>query len=268
MSPRASMRISKGLSRSSARRSCAACAACIVLSVLGAGSACAQEAREEQALILLPEARLEGSLSVEEALAERRSIRSYRPGTLSLPELSQVLWSAQGVTYPIEQAPEGFQWEWRGGLRTAPSAGALYPLELYVVVGHIDGLKPALYRYVPVEHALALATPGDLRASLSQAAHGQSVISTPPAVLVIAGVVARTAAKYGERAEQFVLLEAGAAAENVFLQCESLGLATVLVGAFVDEEVQEVLQLPDGEEAYVLMPIGRRRSTAGQGGPD
>jgi len=215
----------------------------------------------EPDLIQLPAVRLDGTVSVEEALSERRSIRRYYPGTLTLDELGQVLWSAQGVTYPIEQTPEGFQREWRGGFRTTPSAGALYPLELYAVVGHVDGLKPAVYRYVPVEHALELAAPGDHRAPLSQAAHGQTVIGTPPAVLVIAGVVARTAAKYGERAEQYVLLEAGAAAENVFLQCESLGLATVIVGAFVDEEVKEVLQLPEEEEAYVLMPIGHRHPT-------
>ena len=219
----------------------------------------AQPTQQEPVLIRLPEARLEGSVSVEEALAGRRSIRSYGPEALSLAELSQVLWSAQGVTYPIEQTPDGFQWEWSGGFRTAPSAGALYPLELYIVAGHVDGLEPAVYHYKPVEHGLALTVSGDLRASLSQAAHSQSVIRTPPAVLVIAGVVARTAAKYGERAEQYVLIEAGAAAQNVFLQCESLGLATVLVGAFVDDEVNEVLQLPGEQEAYVLMPIGRRR---------
>lgn len=221
----------------------------------------AQYDSDEPNLIQLPAVRLDGPVSVEEALAERRSIRNYGAETLTLDELGQVLWSAQGVTHPIEQAAEGFQWEWRGGFRTAPSAGALYPLEIYVVVGHVYGLKPAVYRYVPVEHALELAAPGDLRAPLSQAAHGQRVISTPPAVLVIAGVVARTAAKYGERAEQYVLLEAGAAAENVFLQCESLDLATVIVGAFVDEEVKEVLHLTEEEEAYVLMPIGRRHPT-------
>jgi SagB-type dehydrogenase family enzyme len=215
----------------------------------------------EPDLIQLPAVRLDGPVSVEEALSERRSIRNYGAGRLTLDELGQVLWSAQGITYPIEQTPEGFQREWRGGFRTAPSAGALYPLELYVVVGGVDGLEPGFYRYVPVEHALEPAAPGDLRAPLSQAAHGQTVISTPPAVLVIAGVVARTAAKYGERAEQYVLLEAGAAAENVFLQCESLGLATVIVGAFVDEQVKEVLQLPEEEETYVLMPIGRLRPT-------
>ena len=221
----------------------------------------AQYGAGETDLIRLPAVRLDGPVSVEEALSERRSIRNYGAGTLTLDELGQVLWSAQGVTYPIEQTPESFQREWRGGFRTAPSAGALYPLELYVVVGGVDGLEPGFYRYVPVEHALEPAAPGDLRAPLSQAAHGQTVISTPPAVLVIAGVVARTAAKYGERAEQYVLLEAGAAAENVFLQCESLGLATVIVGAFVDKQVKELLQLPEEEETYVLMPIGRRHRT-------
>ncbi len=208
-------------------------------------------------VIPLPEVRVEGSASVEEALAGRRSIRSYGPEALTMAEVSQVLWAAQGVTERIEGTPDGFSWEWQGGLRTAPSAGALYPLELYVVVGHSQGLAPALYRYRPVDHALELAVPGDLRAPLSLAAHGQAVIAEAPVVLVIGGVVARTAAKYGERAEQYVLIEVGAAAENAFLQCESLGLATVLVGGFMDQEVREVLQLPDGEAAFLLMPIGR-----------
>lgn len=222
------------------------------------GSALAQDLGEEPALIHLPQPNLKSSVSVEEALAGRRSIRSYGAEALSLAELSQVLWAAQGMTEPIEGTPDGFSWEWRGGFRTAPSAGALYPLEVYVVVGDVDGLEAAAYRYLPVENALEFAIPGDLRASLSQAAHRQGVISAAPAVLVISGVVERTAAKYGERAEQYVLIEVGAAAENAFLQCESLGLATVTVGAFVDQEVKEVLRLPDGEEAYVLMPIGRR----------
>jgi SagB-type dehydrogenase family enzyme len=217
----------------------------------------AQENRESD-VIPLPDVRVESSLSVEEALAGRRSIRTYGAEALSLAELSQVLWAAQGVTERVEETPDGFSWEWRGGLRTAPSAGALYPLEVYVVVGDVEGLEAATYRYLPVEHALEPAIPGDLRTALSQAAHGQNVIRTAPAVLVIGGAVARTAAKYGERAEQYVLIEVGAAAENVFLQCESLGLATVLVGAFVDREAREVLQLSDGEEAYALMPIGHR----------
>jgi SagB-type dehydrogenase family enzyme len=261
MSPRPTARTSERAPSSLARRTSAALVASalfIGLSTPGIGSACAQEGPGEPTLIPLPEARIEGPVSVEEALAKRRSIRRYEPGTLSLEEVAQVLWSAQGITYPMEEAPDGFQFDWRGGFRAAPSAGALYPLELHVVAGSVDDLEAAVYRYVPEEHALELAASGDLRATLSRAAHGQSTIATAPAVLVIAGVVDRTAVKYGERAEQYVLLEAGAAAENVFLQCESLGLATVIVGAFVDERVKEVLRLPDEEEAYVLMPLGRR----------
>ena len=240
------------------RCSFAAAALLTGFSVLGVDTAAAQESYQDRSVISLPDARMEGTVSVEQALAGRRSIRRYPPGKLSLEQVAQVLWSAQGVTLPMEEPPEGFGWEWRGGTRTAPSAGALFPLELYLVAADVHGLEPAVYRYLPVEHALELTVPGDLRAPLSGAALGQDAISSPPAVLVIAGIVERTAAKYGERAERYVLIEAGAAAENVYLQCESLRLATVLVGAFVDERVKEVLQLPGREEAYVLMPIGLR----------
>jgi SagB-type dehydrogenase family enzyme len=195
---------------------------------------------------------------VEQALLERRSIRRYDSGPLTLEELGQLLWAAQGITHRVPESPPGFPWEWRGGYRTAPSAGALYPLELYAVVGHVDGLRPGLYRYVPVEHALRAESRGDLRAELARAAHGQTVVSSAPVSLLFAGVPARTAAKYGERAGRYVHMEVGAAGENVFLQCESLGLATVFVGAFDDQKAKQAIGLPAGEDVFAIMPVGRR----------
>lgn len=230
------------------------------LSALGTGTACAQEPALDPRLIALPAAQLEGEVSVERALHDRRSWRRHHPGTLTLEEVAQVLWSAQGITNQFEEDLEEYGEEAKGWFRTTPSAGALYPLELYLVAAHVDGLPPGVYHYLPVEHALEHTVPGDLRVPLKKAAHDQAVIGTPPAVLVIAGAAARTAVKYGERAQRYVLIEAGAAAENVHLQCESLELATVIVGAFLDQEVKTVLQLPEGEEAYLLMPIGRRGS--------
>ena len=229
------------------------------------GTTCAraQEPAQAEGLIALPEPLLEGDVSVEQALRGRRSWRSYQPGVLSLAQVGQILWAAQGVTHPWEEDRQAAVRE-RGRqalglLRTAPSAGALYPIELYLVVGHVEELDPAVYRYDPIEHGLQPVLPGDLRAPLRDAAHGQAWVGTPPAVLVIAGVVERTAVKYGERAERYVMIEAGAVAENVYLQCESLQLATVLVGAFRDEDVGDVLGLADGEAAYAIMPIGLRR---------
>ncbi len=219
----------------------------LLLTSAGAGCARAQPVAADSDLIPLPEIRLDGEVSVERALALRRSLRSYSQESLSLREIGQVLWSAQGVTD-------------RG--RTAPSAGALYPIELYLVAGDVDELEPAVYRYHPAAHAVEPVVAGDLRARLREAAHGQAWVGSPPAVLVIAGAVERTAVKYGARAERYVLIEAGAVAENVYLQCEAMGLATVLVGAFVDEAVNTVLMLPEAEEAYVLMPLAHRRARA------
>jgi SagB-type dehydrogenase family enzyme len=204
-----------------------------------------QETRPDSNRIELPAPTLDGKTSVEQALGNRRSRRSPGAGALTLTEISQLLWAAQGVTGD-------------GRLRTAPSAGALYPLELYLVSGGVDGLEAAAYRYVPAEHALELSVPGDLRARLQAAALGQSWVGEAPAALVIAGVVARTAAKYGRRAERYVLIEVGAAVQNVYLQCESLELSTVMVGAFRDADVDAVLQLSEGEAAYAILPLARR----------
>jgi SagB-type dehydrogenase family enzyme len=123
----------------------------------------------------------------------------------------------------------------------------------------VEDLEPGLYRYVPVHHALRLESSGDHRTALTAAALGQSHVGAAPLSLVFAGVVDRTAAKYGERAERYVYMEAGAAAENAILQCEALGLATTYVGAFVDAEVKRALSLPVEEEAFAILPIGRRR---------
>ena len=175
------------------------------------------------------------------------------------------MWAAQGVTQPMEEPPPGFSWEWRGGMRTAPSAGALYPLELYAVIGDVEELEPGVYQYLPAEHALArvaspdpppASAPDDRREALSGAALRQLAIRNAPTVLVLAGVVERTAAKYGDRAERYVHIEVGAAAQNVYLECESLELGTVFIGAFDDEAVAGVLGLSGDERVYGMMPIG------------
>jgi SagB-type dehydrogenase family enzyme len=196
-------------------------------------------------------------MSVENAVRQRRSIRSIRGDAIPLDDLSQLLWAAQGVTQPSEEPPEGFSWEWMGGLRTVPSAGALYPLELYVLVGAVDSLEPGLYHYLPNPHTLELVSREDLREPLWGAALRQTAIRDAPTILVFAGVVARTEAKYGERAERYVHIEVGAAAENVYLQAEPLGLGTVFMGAFVDGAVKEVLNLPGEQGVFGIMPVGR-----------
>ena len=133
--------------------------------------------------IRLPSPHLEGGVSVEEALKQRRSVREYGRGSLKLADVSQILWSAQGVTHP-------------NGYRTTPSAGALYPLVLYLVAGDVVDLNPGVYRYQPAEHELVLIQKGDLRGRLCASALHQNCVARAPAILVIAGVYRRTAGNF------------------------------------------------------------------------
>ncbi len=197
-------------------------------------------------VVRLPEPHRDGHVAVERALAARRSIREYADLPLPLPDLGQLVWAAQGVTHPA-------------GYRTAPSAGALYPLELYVVAGDVASLEAGVYRYRPHDHALARYAAGDVRGAVARAALLQGWIAEAPAVLVLAGVPARSAVKYGERAPRYVQMEAGHAAQNVYLQAEALGLGTCVVGAFHDAQLRRVLALPEGAEPLALLPVGTPR---------
>lgn len=189
-----------------------------------------------------------GNLSVEDAISRRRSRRDYSSDPLSLRELSAILWSAQGITDP------------RRGFRTAPSAGALYPLEIYLSVREegIEELERGLYLYEPEDHSLVKISSDDSSSELEIAALGQEWVGEAPVRLIIVGYYEITARKYGERAERYVHIEAGAVAENVYLQAESLGLSTVFVGAFLDPLVRRILGLGDEATPLGIMPIGRR----------
>lgn len=196
--------------------------------------------------VALPEPRLVGEVSVERALALRRSVREFAREPLSLSAVSQLLWAAQGITDP-------------SGLRTAPSAGALYPLEVYLVVGAVSGARPGVYRYDPRRHRLVLVAEGDARKGVAEAALGQSWVAEAPAIVVLAAVYQRTARKYGERAARYVHMEAGHAAQNVYLQAGALGLGTTMVGAMRDEELARVLGLPNQAKPLGLLPVGKPR---------
>lgn len=196
--------------------------------------------------IPLPEAAFGGEISVEEAIKKRRSIREFSSKSIALEDVAQLLWAAQGITG-------------KRGLRSAPSAGALYPLELYVVAGDVEGLPAGVYRYRPKKHDLALVTSGDHRKPLASAAIGQRWMRRAPAVLVIAGVYKRTMTKYGQRGRRYVHMEVGHAAQNVYLRATARGLGTVMVGAFDDKKVQDVLRLPADHEPLGLMPMGHER---------
>ena len=185
----------------------------------------------------LPEPKLKGKMSLEETLTQRRSVRSFTEEQLTLEEISQLLWAAQGMTAL-----------WGG--RTAPSAGALYPLEVYVATA--DGL----YHYVPQEHKVIIESQDDLRLKLWEAGLKQDAIREAPAVFVITAVYERTAKKYGDRAERYVKLEAGHACQNILLQAVALDLGAVPIGAFYDDKVQAALSLPPDHEPLYLIPVG------------
>jgi SagB-type dehydrogenase family enzyme len=196
--------------------------------------------------IRLPDPVQDSDTSIEEALSKRRSARSYKDRPLTLAEISQLLWSAQGITSP-------------GGLRTAPSAGALYPLEIYVIAGNVDDLPDGVYKYRPDKHELARMLDGDKRNELCNAALGQSSIKTAAAVIVFSAVYDRTTMKYGNRGIKYVHIETGHAAQNVFLQAVPLNLGTVVIGAFHDDAVKEVLKMSEMEQPLYIMPVGRMK---------
>lgn len=192
----------------------------------------------------LPAPSVDGHRSLEQLLARRRSVREFSDESLSAAEVGQLLWAAQGISDPE-------------GLRTAPSAGALYPLEVYLIAGAINGLPSGQYHYKPVGHRLVKIASGDRREVLARAAFGQSWLADAAAIIAFTGMPERTRRKYGARAERYVHIEIGHAAENLFLQAEALDLGTVVVGAFDDEQVTQVLQLPAATRPYLLMPVGR-----------
>ena len=194
--------------------------------------------------VKLPKPDLTGEQSVELLLQQRRSVRSYQKSSLNLAEVGQLLWSAQGVTSAQ-------------GLRTAPSAGALYPLQLFVVVGDVNDLSPGIYQYNPEEHSLLKTANGDSRRLLQEAAHDQSCISDAAVIFVFTAIYQRTTLKYGERGVRYVHMEVGHAGQNLFLQAQALHLGTLVVGAFDDDEVRKILNLNADMRPLSLMPVGR-----------
>lgn len=193
--------------------------------------------------VKLPEPEASGMSRIEELIAKRRSIRIYKDKKLSETVISRLLWAAQGISS-------------EGGLRTSPSAGALYPLEIHVVIGVGGELEPGVYRYIPESHNLSREISGDVREKLSKAALFQTMIRNAPVSLVISAIYARITGKYGNRGFRYAHMEAGHAAQNVCLLGVELGIGTCTIGAFEDEEVKKVLKLPVNEEPLYILPMG------------
>lgn len=197
--------------------------------------------------IKLPKPQYDSNVSIEETLLKRRSIRSYKSETLAIAEISQLLWSAQGVTN-------------RKGFRTAPSAGALYPLEVYIAAGNVTDLDAGIYKYYPHRHEIVNTVKGDKRSKLCRAGLGQSSIKNAPAVMVFCAVFERVTGRYGKRGIQYVHMEVGHAIQNVCLQAISLGLGSVIIGAFNDYDVKEVMNFEVDEHSLLILPVGKLKN--------
>ncbi|MGQ9707885.1 MAG: SagB/ThcOx family dehydrogenase [bacterium] len=195
-------------------------------------------------VVKLPAPDTVGKLTVEQALWRRRSVRSYTNVPLTLSEVGQLLWAAQGKTGKTYG-------------RTAPSAGATYPMEIFLVAGKVSGLDSGVYQYLVDEHGLRQVKPGDMRDELAGAALGQTCIKTAPAVIVLGAEYKRTTGRYGERGIRYVHIEAGHIGQNVSLECVALGLGTVMIGAFHDSAVKSVLGVK--YEPLYIMPVGQVR---------
>ena len=208
-----------------------------------------------QTIIKLPSPQLKGKVSLEETILRRRAVRRYRREPLDLSQLSQILWSAQGITGTRE-------------FRAAPSAGATYPLEIFVFVGKQgviaseakqapEELQAGIYHYEADSHSLSLHKPADLRPDLARATLDQEFIIDAPVDIVICALYHRTSYRYGRRGERYVHIEVGHIGENIHLQAVALGLATMEVGAFHDEEVRKVLGVDEQIKPLYIMPLGK-----------
>lgn len=197
-----------------------------------------------EAHIALPKPRRDGGLALAAALSARRSIREFLGAPIDLSDLGQLLWAAQGVTGA------------EGG-RAAPSAGATYPLEIYVAAGTVEDLPPGLYRYMPGRHALHGVADGDSRRALADAALSQRWIADAAAILIIAAVLSRTTGRYGHRGERYVQIEVGLAGANFCLQAVALGLGSTVVGAFEDRAVKAIIGADQPGEPLCVLPVGR-----------
>ena len=214
----------------------------MLLPLLFSVSACAGS--PHSSVILLPEPAPDSGISVEEAIDSRRSIRTYGSESISLAELSRLLHSAQGITSDY-------------GFRAAPSAGATFPLSIFVIAENVDSLEAGIYMYEPSNESLTAVRTGCFLDKLSDAALGQTYVRQAPAVIAITAKFSVTTSVYGNRGRIYVCMEAGHASQNIYLQCTAMGLGTVAVGAFSNSAISDILNLAEDETPLYLMPVGR-----------
>ena len=211
----------------------------MLLSLCPKGQSLLAQEKSKGETVKLPSPTYDSAVSIEKALVERRSIRSYKEEPLTVNELSQMLWAAQGITEP------------KKGLRTAPSARALFLIEVYVLPGNVTNLPMGAYKYQPHGHDLIKIAEGDKKTELFKAV-GQPPIKNAPVVLVFSGLSERT------QRPAWMYIEAGHAVQNVYLQAVSLKMGGVVMGGFKDEDVRKVLNLSEKEQPLYIMPIGKK----------
>jgi SagB-type dehydrogenase family enzyme len=201
-------------------------------------------------IVSLPEPTHSAEKSIWDVLAGRRSLRNYIPAAVSMEDLSQLLWGVQGVTAHAGQY----------ALRTAPSAGALYPIETYVLVNRVDELAAGIYHYDVRQHRLEVVRKGSFGAEAAQAALGQGMLQSAALVLLWTAVIARSKWKYRERAYRYIYMDAGHIGQNAYLAAEALGLGCCTVGAFFDDEVNSLIGIDGKDEiAVYLCSVGKTR---------
>jgi SagB-type dehydrogenase family enzyme len=207
------------------------------------------EIKNVHASIPLPKPSLDGKVSVEKAIQQRRTLRDFQERTLSLDHLSQLLWSAQGIADATK------------GRRVAASGGALYPLDIYVLVGKngVEKMEAGVYHYLPKEHSVSPMTKGDRRREIASASLSQMWMAKAPVIFVITVEYKRITGRYGERGIRYALIEVGHVGQNLFLQAEALGLGAGIVGAFNDSEVSKVVDIPSEHEPLLIMPVGYKK---------
>lgn len=196
-------------------------------------------------MIKLPEPRTDGGIPIEKALKDRRSIRSFGKSGITLDEVSQLLWAAQGITDDK-------------GHRTAPSGMERYPLEVYLLADNVTGLPSGVYHYIPQNHSLTIIEQGKIDEYYNASAGGESWIKTAPAIVVITGVMSRMNIWPGQDLSRFVYVEAGTAAENMLLEVVSLNLASTYTAGFNASRTAELLQLSPSEVPIGVIPVGRK----------
>jgi len=221
----------------------------VLLLFSGCGNAddktAAELAPDSSEVIKLPEPRYDSEVSLEESLLNRRSTRSYSDESVTLQEVSQLLWAAQGITDD-------------SGHRTAPSAVALYPLTIYVVAGNVPEIMDGVYTYEPEEHSIKRIIDGDIRKELATAAMGQASVRQGVVSFIVTVDYSIVMSRFGDKGERFGTLEAGHVAQNLCLQATALDLGLVTAGAIYDDQVADVLNLPENLTPLYVIPVGRK----------